>query len=151
MGTVTSTRREEVPLRSLASRPRSYRLALLSLALAGLLALTGCSTTTAPPGGPAASAASGAARPVTVQPHESWSDAVLYFVIVDRFADGDKGNNNGVDRGAKGTFHGGDLAGLRQQLDERIGREVRRLYLFEAPRCDRMVAAVFARLHLETG
>ncbi len=55
---------------------------------------------------------------VRVQPHESWSDAVLYFVVVDRFADGDKGNNNGVDRSAKGTFHGGDLQGLRQQLDE---------------------------------
>jgi RNA polymerase sigma-70 factor, ECF subfamily len=35
---------------------------------------------------------------------------------------------------------------LRQKLDERIGREVRRLYLFEAPRCDRMVAAVFSRI-----
>ena len=40
---------------------------------------------------------------------------------------------------------------LRYTLDERIGREVRRLYLFEAPRCDRMVAAVFARLHLGHG
>ncbi|HEX6229748.1 MAG TPA: RNA polymerase sigma factor [Solirubrobacterales bacterium] len=40
---------------------------------------------------------------------------------------------------------------LRQKLDERIGREVRRLYLFEAPRCDRMVAAVFAGLHLGAG
>lgn len=38
---------------------------------------------------------------------------------------------------------------LRDTLDQRIGREVRRLYLFEAPRCDRLVAAVFARLHLE--
>lgn len=37
---------------------------------------------------------------------------------------------------------------LRHTLDERIGREVRRLYLFEAPRCDRIVAAVFARLYL---
>ncbi|HVG08053.1 MAG TPA: RNA polymerase sigma factor [Thermoanaerobaculia bacterium] len=37
---------------------------------------------------------------------------------------------------------------LRQTLDERIGREVRRLYLFEAPRCDRMVTAVFDRLGL---
>jgi RNA polymerase sigma-70 factor, ECF subfamily len=35
---------------------------------------------------------------------------------------------------------------LRQTLDERIGREVRRLYLFDGPRCDRLVAAVFARL-----
>ena len=38
---------------------------------------------------------------------------------------------------------------LRQTLDERIGREVRRLYLFEAPRCDRMVAAVFATINIE--
>jgi RNA polymerase sigma-70 factor (ECF subfamily) len=37
---------------------------------------------------------------------------------------------------------------LRQTLDTRIGREVRRLYLFEAPRCDRMVDAVFAQLNL---
>lgn len=39
---------------------------------------------------------------------------------------------------------------LRDTLDQKIGREVRRLYLFEAPRCDKMVAGVFARLHLET-
>jgi RNA polymerase sigma-70 factor (ECF subfamily) len=36
--------------------------------------------------------------------------------------------------------------GLRQTLDARIGREVRRLYLFDGPDCDRMVEAVFARL-----
>lgn len=35
---------------------------------------------------------------------------------------------------------------LRQKLDERIGCEVRRLYLFDGARCDRMVAGVFARL-----
>jgi RNA polymerase sigma-70 factor (ECF subfamily) len=37
-------------------------------------------------------------------------------------------------------------AALRRHLDDRIGREVRRLYLFHAPRCDRVVATVFARL-----
>ncbi len=47
-----------------------------------------------------------------------WSDAVLYFAIVDRFADGDPGNNAGVDRAAKGAFHGGDLKGLIRELDE---------------------------------
>jgi len=36
--------------------------------------------------------------------------------------------------------------GLRQTLDQRIGREVRRLYLFDGPRCDRMVESFFARL-----
>ena len=59
-----------------------------------------------------------ASQRVSVVPQESWQDAVLYFVIVDRWADGDPGNNRGVDRNAKGTFHGGDLAGLRQNLDE---------------------------------
>jgi RNA polymerase sigma-70 factor (ECF subfamily) len=38
---------------------------------------------------------------------------------------------------------------LRQALDARIGREVRRLYLFNGPHCDRMVESVFARLLLE--
>jgi len=37
---------------------------------------------------------------------------------------------------------------LRQTLDERIGREVRRLYLFDGGRCDRLVAGVFERLGL---
>lgn len=35
---------------------------------------------------------------------------------------------------------------LRQTLDQRIGREVRRLYLFAGPRCDRIVDNVFARI-----
>ena len=39
--------------------------------------------------------------------------------------------------------------GLRQTLDERIGREVRRLYLFDGARCDRVVEKVFARLRPE--
>ncbi|MFY9821114.1 MAG: alpha-amylase family glycosyl hydrolase, partial [Thermoanaerobaculia bacterium] len=68
----------------------------------------------------AAPAAAEAAPPArkTVVPQESWRDAILYFVITDRFADGDPNNDQNVDRTAKGTFHGGDLAGLRQQLDE---------------------------------
>jgi glycosidase len=79
--------------------------------------LAGCTGTPAPSvSGGAATAAS--AAPVSVTPQESWRDGVLYFAIVDRFADGDSSNNQNVDRHAKGTFHGGDLAGLRQQLDE---------------------------------
>jgi RNA polymerase sigma-70 factor (ECF subfamily) len=35
---------------------------------------------------------------------------------------------------------------LRQMLDEKIGREVRRLYLFDGARCDRLVERVFAAL-----
>jgi alpha-amylase len=43
---------------------------------------------------------------------------VVYFVLVDRFADGDSANNRGVERRNPGGFHGGDLNGLTQQLDE---------------------------------
>jgi alpha-amylase len=48
----------------------------------------------------------------------AWNDEILYFVLVDRFADGDAGNNAGVDRRNPGGWHGGDLKGLAQQLDE---------------------------------
>jgi glycosidase len=47
-----------------------------------------------------------------------WPDAVLYFVVLDRFANGDRTNDANLDVNAKGTFHGGDLAGLTRQLDE---------------------------------
>jgi len=47
-----------------------------------------------------------------------WSDEILYFVLVDRFADGDASNNVEVDIADKGHFHGGDLKGLTAHLDE---------------------------------
>lgn len=47
-----------------------------------------------------------------------WSDEVLYFVLIDRYADGDKTNNFKVERSNPGGYHGGDLKGLTQQLDE---------------------------------
>jgi len=53
-----------------------------------------------------------------VTPQRDWSDAVLYFVVLDRFADGDAGNDAGVDRSNPGGFHGGDLKGLARHLDE---------------------------------
>jgi alpha-amylase len=59
--------------------------------------------------------AAAAAVPKPVRP---WSDDILYFVLVDRFADGDPANNVSVDRKAKGAFHGGDLKGLLAQLEE---------------------------------
>lgn len=50
--------------------------------------------------------------------HADWADEVLYFVVLDRFADGDPTNNRDVDLKGKGTFHGGDLLGLTQRLDD---------------------------------
>jgi alpha-amylase len=51
-------------------------------------------------------------------PPRRWSDEILYFVVVDRFADGDTANNAAADAAAQGAFHGGDLKGLREQLEE---------------------------------
>ncbi len=59
-----------------------------------------------------------AAAAAAPKPARPWSDDILYFVLVDRFADGDPGNDANVDRKAKGAFHGGDLKGLLAQLDE---------------------------------
>jgi len=59
-----------------------------------------------------------AAAAAAPKPARPWSDDILYFVLVDRFADGDLGNDANVDRKAKGAFHGGDLKGLLAQLDE---------------------------------
>ena len=55
--------------------------------------------------------------PATISKTE-WRDAVLYFVLIDRFADADPSNDVAVDIRSKGTFHGGDLKGLIEHLDE---------------------------------
>ena len=49
-----------------------------------------------------------------------WRDAVLYFVFVDRFLDGNAANNapstaGGLDSSA--NWQGGDWAGLKQKID----------------------------------
>lgn len=53
----------------------------------------------------------------------SWDNLSLYFVMTDRFYDGDKSNNNSYGRlsidakgSTVGTFHGGDLKGLTKKL-----------------------------------
>lgn len=55
----------------------------------------------------------------------SWDNANVYFVMTDRFVDGDPSNNNSYGRPTTdatgkniGTFHGGDLKGLTQKLNE---------------------------------
>ncbi len=81
-----------------------------------LLALAGCAGSRPSPAPTVA-----APSPVCVTPQTEWADAVLYFAIVDRWADGDLGNDRNVDRAAKGAFHGGDLKGLCEHLDEIAG------------------------------
>src|SRR5690348_2017348 len=53
--------------------------------------------------------------PSGIQPRD-WSGDVIYFVLIDRFADGDPANNVQVDPKQKGYFHGGDLKGLTDHL-----------------------------------
>ena len=47
---------------------------------------------------------------------DSWKDQILYFVLLDRFYDGNKTNCKKVDRTDLLSFHGGDIAGLEQKL-----------------------------------
>jgi pullulanase-type alpha-1,6-glucosidase len=64
---------------------------------------------------------------VTAPARDPIQDEVFYFVMPDRFDDGNEGNNtggipgdrldHGFDKVDKGFFHGGDLQGLIDQLD----------------------------------
>lgn len=81
-----------------------------------LVLFPACASRVAPAPTPPSAAAPAAAAPLPIL--RDWSDDVLYFVLVDRFADGDPGNDAKVDRSAKGAFHGGDLKGLTQHLAE---------------------------------
>ncbi|HEX7373404.1 MAG TPA: alpha-amylase family glycosyl hydrolase, partial [Steroidobacteraceae bacterium] len=86
----------------------------VAMLLAGTLVVAGCAT----PSSSTAVDAAPARGLVKVVPQRNWSDAVLYFVILDRFADGDGANDDKVDRNNPGGWHGGDLKGLTAQLDE---------------------------------
>ncbi|HWC65389.1 MAG TPA: alpha-amylase, partial [Thermoanaerobaculia bacterium] len=85
-------------------------------ALAALVLLVRCGASVAPVRTPPA-------RPA------DWRDGIVYFVLLDRFADGDPGNDVAVDRSAKGAFHGGDVRGLREHLDEIAGLGVTAIWI----------------------
>lgn len=64
-------------------------------------------------------------------PPFSWDNATVYFAMTDRFMDGDPSNNHSYGReldangdpypnykSKVGTFHGGDLKGLTQKIEE---------------------------------
>ncbi len=63
-----------------------------------------------------------------------WKNATVYFVMTDRFANGDPSNDHAYGRqgdGAAeiGTWHGGDLAGLTAKLDYIAGLGVTALWI----------------------
>lgn len=54
-------------------------------------------------------------------PSPDWRDQVIYFVMTDRFADGDPANNDQkageFDPASNAKYNGGDLRGIEQRLD----------------------------------
>jgi alpha-amylase len=73
--------------------------------LASLLATTGCMKFED-------------AEPIQISTHvEDWRDEIIYQVLVDRFANGDAGNDYRVDYSSLGHWHGGDWKGLEDRLD----------------------------------
>ncbi|MEZ4372871.1 MAG: alpha-amylase family glycosyl hydrolase [Polyangiaceae bacterium] len=48
---------------------------------------------------------------------EDWRDEVIYQLMVDRFANGDRGNDYRVDLSAPARYHGGDWRGIEENLD----------------------------------
>lgn len=50
-----------------------------------------------------------------------WDEARIYFLMTDRFNDGDTSNNDpfgiGYDTSKPGTYHGGDFKGITEKLD----------------------------------
>ena len=66
----------------------------------------------------------------------TWENANVYFVIQDRFYDGDSNNNNSYGRMSTddlgktiGTFHGGDIKGLTEKLDYVEGLGVNAIWI----------------------
>lgn len=61
------------------------------------------------------------ARAKTGQDDFDWDEAVIYFMVTDRFFDGNSANNTASGANTYGTndglYHGGDFAGITQKLD----------------------------------
>ena len=49
--------------------------------------------------------------------NDSWKDQILYFVLLDRFSNGNEANDHEVDLEDPYAFHGGDIAGLTDRLE----------------------------------
>ncbi len=63
------------------------------------------------------------------QPSPPPADDVIYFVMVDRFANGDPGNDGEIDPSDPNAFHGGDLQGVIDRLGYLQGLGVRTVWL----------------------
>jgi len=97
---------------------RAFRRAAALLGL-GALALAACHRT-APPH----DVSSTATAPVAVDagPATLWNSATVYFLLTDRFLNGDTANDHALGRAQDGavlrSFQGGDLRGVRRKIEE---------------------------------
>jgi hypothetical protein len=66
---------------------------------------------------------------VWYQPAAPPADDVIYFVMVDRFANGDPSNDGEIDPSDPTAFHGGDLQGVLDRLDYLQGLGARTIWL----------------------
>jgi len=84
--------------------------------LAAACVLAGCARTQAPADPPAR-----AATPAEAAEAAYWNGASIYFLLTDRFADGDTTNDHALGRAHDGAmlrnFEGGDLAGLLRRIE----------------------------------
>ena len=57
-------------------------------------------------------------------PEFSWDNATVYFLLTDRFKNGDTSNDNAYDRvktvagDSRATFHGGDFKGITDKIND---------------------------------
>jgi len=93
------------------------RVPLFGLIGLGVLLAGGCSV--APRSGGVRRADTTAAA---TSPSAFWNSATIYFLLTDRFQNGDPGNDRALGRGHDGAllrdFEGGDLAGVRRRIEE---------------------------------
>ncbi|WP_047980605.1 alpha-amylase family glycosyl hydrolase [Ornithinibacillus contaminans] len=51
------------------------------------------------------------------QKASTWQDEIIYFVMIDRFNNGDTANDYQVDSSDPSAYHGGDFQGIMEKLD----------------------------------
>ncbi len=57
-------------------------------------------------------------QPVNAEKEEhAWQDEIIYFIMIDRFNNGDLSNDFEVDRDDPKAYHGGDFRGITEKLD----------------------------------
>ena len=98
----------------------TLRCSIRALALALALAMTTGAYARAAASQPTSGETSAGALKLHV-PSPDWRDQVIYFLMTDRFADGNPGNNdqgaNEFDPQNNAKYSGGDLKGIQQHLD----------------------------------